>query len=72
MIEKGRHKCPITTREQRFCPTCPTIGENEVRFLPQCSSYANKNDRFAAIEKEVSNFVNLNVQAHYSYGISRK
>ena len=57
MMEKGRYKRPTTPREQRFCPTCPTLVENEVQFLTQCSAYANRNELFATIEKEVPYFV---------------
>ena len=44
MIEKGRHKRPTIPREQRSCPTYPTLVKNEVHFLPQCSAYTNRND----------------------------
>ena len=72
MIEKGRHKRPTIPREQCFCPKCPTRVDNEVHLLTQCSAYANRNDLFAAIEKEVPNFVNLNVHAQFIYMMSQE
>ena len=72
MIEMGRNKRPTIPREQRFCPTWPTLVENEVHFLTQCSAYANRNDRFAAIENEVINFVNIYVQAPLIFVMSQE
>ena len=37
MIEKGRHL--NISRNQRFCPFCPNIIENEKHFLTRCSQY---------------------------------
>ncbi len=38
-IEKGRHTTPKTPKEQRFCPFCPQIVEDEVHFLLDCPTY---------------------------------
>ena len=70
MIEKGWHKRPIIPREQ--CLSNLPLVENEVHFLTQCSAYANRNDLFTAIEKEVPNFVNLNVQAQFIFMMSQE
>ena len=32
-IEKGRHTTPKTPKEQRFCPFCPKVVEDEMHFL---------------------------------------
>ena len=40
-----------------YCPTFPTLVEKEVQFLTQGSAYTNRNNLFAAIEKEITNFV---------------
>ena len=37
MIEKGRHL--NISRDQRFCPFCPNIIENEKHFLTRCPQY---------------------------------
>ena len=38
-IEKLRHTTPITPKEQRFCPFCPSEVEDEVHFLIRCPTY---------------------------------
>ena len=65
MIENGRHKRSIIPREQRFCPTCPTLIQNEVHLLTQCSDMEIEMNYLAAIEKEVPTFVNLYVQGQF-------
>ena len=59
MIGKGRHKRPSVPREERFCPFCPSTVENEIHFLTQCFAYKNRNELFNMIQREVSNFINL-------------
>ncbi len=38
-IEKGRHTTPKTPKDQRFCPFCPKIVEDEIHFLLECPVY---------------------------------
>ena len=64
MIEKGRHKRP---REERFCLFCPSTVENEIHFLTQCSTYKNRTELFNMIEREVSNFVNLDNKSQFIF-----
>ena len=39
MIEKGRHK--NIEKNQRFCPFCPNMIEDEVHFLLDCKRFEN-------------------------------
>jgi hypothetical protein len=43
-IEKLRHTTPKTPKEERFCPFCPTVVEDEVHFLLDCPIYAYPRD----------------------------
>ena len=43
-IEKLRHTTPMTPKEERFCPFCPTVVEDEVHFLIDCPIYAYPRD----------------------------
>ena len=43
-IEKLRHTTPETPKEERFCPFCPTVVEDEVHFLIDCPIYAYPRD----------------------------
>jgi hypothetical protein len=38
-IESGRWNRPQTPRNERFCPFCPHIIEDEYHFVLQCSKY---------------------------------
>ena len=38
-IEKGRHTTPKTPKDQRFCPFCPKMVEDEMHFLLECPVY---------------------------------
>jgi hypothetical protein len=39
MIEVGRHT--NTPKEQRFCPFCPNLVENELHFMFTCATYTH-------------------------------
>ena len=39
-IEKLRHTTPKTPKEERFCPFCPNVVEDEVHFLVDCPVYS--------------------------------
>ena len=59
MIEKGRHRRPITPREYRFCPHCPLQVENEMHFLTTCNIYEGRSTFFNEVVNHVPNFNNL-------------
>ena len=40
MIEKGRHFKPIIKREERLCPFCKIVIEDEEHFLLSCLFYS--------------------------------
>ena len=60
MIEEGRHKRPITPREERFCPHCPGVVETEEHFFTQCIAYEGREDLFNKIMQIAPQFSNLN------------
>ena len=60
MIEEGRHKRPITPREERFCPHCPGVVESEEHFFTQCVAYEGRADLFDRIRQIAPQFSNLN------------
>ena len=60
MIEEGRHKRPITPREERFCPHCPGVVETEEHFFTQCVAYEGREDLFNKIIQIAPQFSNLN------------
>ena len=66
------HKRPVLPREERFCLFCPSIVENEIHFLTQCSAYKNRNELFNMIAKEVPNFVNLDNKSKYIFLMSQE
>jgi hypothetical protein len=45
MIESGRHK-GIKNPDERFCPFCPEVVENEFHFLFNCPIYHIPRERF--------------------------
>ena len=45
-IEKGRHSTPIVPADQRYCPFCPNIVEDEIHFLLKCSLYNDERNTF--------------------------
>ena len=46
MIEKGRHRRPITPKEYRFCPHCPLQVEHEMHLLTTCNIYEGRSTFF--------------------------
>ena len=53
MIEKGRHQ--KLDKNQRFCPFCPDVVEDEIHFLLKCKTYHNLRRVFLAdAEKDIS------------------
>ena len=50
-IEKMRHTTPITPKEERFCPFCPRVVEDEEHFLLGCP--VNTQPRKELIKKVV-------------------
>ena len=60
MIEEGRHKRPITPREERFCPHCPGVVETEEHFITQCVACEGRVDLFEKIIQKAPQFNNLN------------
>ena len=71
MIEKGRHQKPITPRDNRRCPFCPTEIENEVHFLTKCIAY-NRDPLYRLIKNTVPNFGNLNSEQQFCYLMSQE
>ena len=71
-IEKGRHRKPKITRDQRFCPFCPTLVENEIHFITQCTAYTDRHELFRMIINEVPNFEILNVEEQFKYLMSQE
>ena len=51
-IEKMRHTTPKTPKEERFCPFCPSVVEDEVHFLLECPVYSHP--RMEMIKKVVT------------------
>ena len=41
-IERGRYTSPITPREQRKCPQCTNLVEDENHFMLVCELYHNE------------------------------
>ena len=39
MIEKGRHSRPKIEREERYCPYCVNLVEDECHFITNCPLY---------------------------------
>ena len=72
MIEVGRHNRPITPRDQRFCPFCPSMLEDEKHFLLQCSAYKNRDELLNFIIAEVPNFANLDIQSQFIFLMSQE
>ena len=68
----GRHKRQKIPREQRFCPCCPTKGQDESHFLIQCILYENRNELFMAAETEAPNFTNFNTQEQFIFLMSQE
>ena len=44
MIEKGRHQ--KIDKNQRFCPFCPGLVEDEIHFLLECNCFEEHRTRF--------------------------
>jgi len=66
MIEKGRHM-KIQANE-RFCPFCINIIENEEHFLLSCLKYIGlRSNLFTSIETKVNNFASLNNESKLIY-----
>ena len=40
-IETGRYTTPLTPRQERVCPECPTFIEDEYHVVYQCPLYSN-------------------------------
>ena len=49
-IEKGRHTTPMTPKEIRFCPFCPTQVEDEEHFILKCPTYKHERKRLQDID----------------------
>ena len=60
MIEEGRHKRPLTPREERFCPHCPGVVETEEHFIIECPAYEGRADLLDKIVQKAPQFNNLN------------
>jgi hypothetical protein len=45
-IEKGRHSTPIIPANERYCPFCPQLVEDEIHFLVKCSLYNDERKIF--------------------------
>ena len=67
MIEEGRHKRPITPREERFCPHCPGVVETEEHFITQCVAYEGRATLFNKIMEKAPQFNNLNNHDKFIY-----
>ena len=66
MIEKGRHQ--KLKREQRLCPFCPTLVEDEIHFLLICSGYKTMREKlFSEIGEKIPNFQNFQNDQKFLY-----
>lgn len=61
MIEKGRYS--KTTKDQRFCPNCPNIVEDEFHFLFSCKIFSELRARLLIPTfDEIAGFHNLDMK----------
>ena len=56
MIEKGRYL--NIDRNQRFCPFCKTVTENEFHFLLICTTYLDLRERYIPIKYNTPAIIN--------------
>ena len=77
MIEKGRHLG--IDREQRFCPFCPNIIEDEKHFLTRCPQYRHLReilfDQVKTVIPQIHNRCDdqkfLNLMSSFQYPVSQ-
>ena len=72
MIEKGRHRQPITPKEYRFCPHCPLQVENEIHFLTTCNICEGMSGFFNELLKRIPNFYNLDDISKFTFLMSQE
>ena len=71
MIEQGRHCRPITPREERLCPHCPDLIEDEEHFLIRCSAY-ERTHFFEKIREKTPQFGNLDDHNKFIFLMSQE
>ena len=54
-IEKGRHKKPYKSPQDRLCPFCKTSTEDEKHFLVKCNLYDNLRQKLTTDLKQRTN-----------------
>ena len=61
MIEKGRHYRPKLEREERKCPNCMNVVEDECHFIINCPLYNdNRSELIQEISKTCLNYDQMN------------
>ena len=69
MIEAGRHK--KLNANERFCPFCPHVVEDEIHFLFDCPSYHPQRIRLIdPIANQLFNVHALTVEQKFEYVMS--
>ena len=71
MIEKGRYYRPPILREERWCPHCPLVVENEEHFVTECPAY-NRVAIFTQISDIAPQFAQLNSHDKFIYLMSQE
>ena len=51
MIEKGRHL--NIAKQERFCPICPNVVEDETHFLIMCKAFQKEREKLFSEAKSV-------------------